>query len=244
MRKVRFYSTAGQTNVQHEFQGTTFGELKELMKTNNISYSGMKCVVGETKLTVEHDQAILPDGDFTLFIMPVKTKSGSLSRPEAYAAVKAHIERDGDKARNHFNSNKNYTNKSTDMINALLDSYSPGANLTPTPVKKETKEKAQKISEVFEVFGGVGDSKSSDTQDMCDQLNIVKRAKDLVRAVDLVLDGDEKKKTLREPLEALRGALGMGVSEELVEIRKQKAEEEVLKEQAKDLAKGFGDVRM
>lgn len=245
MRKVRIYSTTGQTNLQLEFQGTTFRELKELMSQNRVTYSGMKCVVGETKLTVEHDQALLPDGDFTLFIMPVKTKSGALSRSEAYAQIKSLIERDGDRARNHFNADKNYTNKGTDLLNSLLDSYGGGANLTPTVTKPEVEPvKARKISEVVEPVRASKTTSSNSTESMANQIDLVRKAKDLVKAVDAVLDGEEKKKTLREPLEALREALGMPVPEHVIEARKNKEVENKLKEEAQDLARGFGDVRL
>lgn len=74
-RKIKIYTTAGmpgtiETNV------STLGELKPLLRQREINYDGMKLLVGETKNELSQDEAILPEGDFKLYLMPAKTKSG------------------------------------------------------------------------------------------------------------------------------------------------------------------------
>ena len=74
-RKIKIYTTAGmpgtiETNV------STLGELKPLLRQREINYDGMKLLVGETKNELSVDEAILPEGDFKLYLMPAKTKSG------------------------------------------------------------------------------------------------------------------------------------------------------------------------
>ena len=74
-RKIKIYTTAGipgtiETNV------STLGELKPLLRQREINYDGMKILVGETKNELSVDEAILPEGDFKLYLMPAKTKSG------------------------------------------------------------------------------------------------------------------------------------------------------------------------
>ena len=74
-RKIKIYTTAGipgtiETNV------STLGELKPLLRQREINYDGMKMLVGETKNELSVDEAILPEGDFKLYLMPAKTKSG------------------------------------------------------------------------------------------------------------------------------------------------------------------------
>ena len=59
-----------ETNV------STLGELKPLLRQREINYDGMKLLVGETKNELSQDEAILPEGDFKLYLMPAKTKSG------------------------------------------------------------------------------------------------------------------------------------------------------------------------
>lgn len=74
-RKIKIYTTAGipgtiETNV------STLGELKPLLRQREIYYDGMKMLVGETKNELSVDEATLPTGDFKLYLMPAKTKSG------------------------------------------------------------------------------------------------------------------------------------------------------------------------
>lgn len=74
-RKIKIYTTNGmpgtiETNV------STLGELKPILRQREINYDGMKLLVGETKNELSQDEAILPEGDFKLYLMPVKTKSG------------------------------------------------------------------------------------------------------------------------------------------------------------------------
>ena len=74
-RKIKIYTTAGipgtiETNI------STLGELKPLLRQREINYDGMKMLVGETKNELSVDEATLPTGDFKLYLMPAKTKSG------------------------------------------------------------------------------------------------------------------------------------------------------------------------
>lgn len=76
-RKIKVISTLGvsgtiETNV------TTSAELKPLLNQRNIDYAGMKLVVGETRNEITLDEAVLPTGDFKLYLMPMKTKSGGM----------------------------------------------------------------------------------------------------------------------------------------------------------------------
>lgn len=74
-RKIKIYTTNGmpgtiETNV------STLGELKPILRQREVNYDGMKLLVGETKNELSQDEAILPEGDFKLYLMPDKTKSG------------------------------------------------------------------------------------------------------------------------------------------------------------------------
>lgn len=74
-RKIKIYTTNGmpgtiETNV------STLGELKPILRQREVNYDGMKLLVGETKNELSRDEAILPEGDFKLYLMPAKTKSG------------------------------------------------------------------------------------------------------------------------------------------------------------------------
>jgi len=76
IRFIKIYSTVGVSG-QIETNVSTLGELKPLLAQREIDYSGMKLVIGATKTELSLDEAKLPEGDFKLYLMPVKTKSGS-----------------------------------------------------------------------------------------------------------------------------------------------------------------------
>lgn len=76
-RKIKIVTLNGisgtiETNV------ATLGELKPILRQREINYDGMKLLVGETKNELSEDVAILPEGDFKLYITPSKTKSGGI----------------------------------------------------------------------------------------------------------------------------------------------------------------------
>ena len=75
MRKIKIFTTTGIPGVI-KTDVTTFEGLKPLLLEQNINLESTKVLVGETKLELSENEAILPDGDFKLFIVPVKTKSG------------------------------------------------------------------------------------------------------------------------------------------------------------------------
>lgn len=80
--KVLIYNTAlnSMTNtVAIESTATTFGELKQEFKDNNIPFVSdkMSVMIGETKHTLEMDEAMLPSSsNYTIFMLPIKNKSG------------------------------------------------------------------------------------------------------------------------------------------------------------------------
>jgi len=142
---VKVYSTQmGEREVETSAQ--TWGELKNDLRDQNISYDKMKSVIGESKLTLEADAATLPVAGFTLFLMPKKTKAGAddintMSYKEIRAAIKRIVNKTPD-TKNHFNEGKNYTTKGTEVLRDLLASFS-GVTLEPR-VEAKTKKKAKK----------------------------------------------------------------------------------------------------
>lgn len=122
----------------------TWGQLQKQLDKDGVSYNGMKAVIGETKMTMESSASQLPDTGFTLFLMPVKTKSGAkpgdgLSYKELRGAIQSRISNDSSAA-SHFNVGKNYITKGTEELRTLLNSYKPkgGAKTAPAPVAKVT----------------------------------------------------------------------------------------------------------
>lgn len=73
-RKVTLKLTTQKDLIKHESNARTYGELQSELK--DVKFSGMRVVERSTKMTLQHDDAILPAGDFVLFLVPEKVKSG------------------------------------------------------------------------------------------------------------------------------------------------------------------------
>lgn len=73
-RKVTLKVTSQKDLIKAESSARTFGELKKEMKS--VKWDGMRVVVRESKNTLQDEAALLPAGDFVLFLVPEKVKSG------------------------------------------------------------------------------------------------------------------------------------------------------------------------
>lgn len=78
LRKIIVNSSNGIPSQEIETIAQTWEELQREMSNNNIQYSGMKAIIGETKLELSNNTSPLPEGIFNLFLLPRKTKSGYL----------------------------------------------------------------------------------------------------------------------------------------------------------------------
>lgn len=88
MKKVTVYSSNLGNGKTIETSATTFGALQTDLKSDGIYTDNMRAVIGETKVTLEHPDAALPEGDFKIFLLPIKTKSGNVTRKELYEIIK------------------------------------------------------------------------------------------------------------------------------------------------------------
>ena len=83
VREIKIFSTVG-TKVTLNTNATTFGEIKTQLASNDIDYNNLQLVVGETKATLDLDEAVLPEGPFKIYLMPKQTKSGSKDLAELF----------------------------------------------------------------------------------------------------------------------------------------------------------------
>lgn len=74
MRKVVLKLTTQKDLIKHESAAMTFGELKKELR--QVKWSGMRVVERASKATLQMEDAVLPQGDFVLFLVPEKVKSG------------------------------------------------------------------------------------------------------------------------------------------------------------------------
>jgi len=76
MRTITVVATKNGKIKKYQSNASTWGELKTLI-IDDYDLSNLKPTENINKTTLEHNDAILPDGDFRLFLRPAKTKSGA-----------------------------------------------------------------------------------------------------------------------------------------------------------------------
>lgn len=77
MRKVTVVNPQTNTPVEIQTESQTWADLKNDLRSKGIDPSNLKGHVRETKVSLEHDSAELPDTDFTLFLFVIKNKAGN-----------------------------------------------------------------------------------------------------------------------------------------------------------------------
>ena len=73
-RVIKIFSTNIRKVINSAAQ--TWGELQSDLRREGVSYSSMKAISSVDKISFEHPDATLPSGEFTLYLTPMKTKSG------------------------------------------------------------------------------------------------------------------------------------------------------------------------
>ncbi len=123
-REIKIFSTL--TRKRLNSSATTWEELQAELKNESIKFDNMKAAVGKSKVSLEYPGAQLPAEGFTLYLMPTKTKSGLDVENMSYSAIRSAIRQlvtTSENAHNHFNDEKNYTNKKADELRSLLASW-------------------------------------------------------------------------------------------------------------------------
>src|SRR5688572_17050044 len=141
--------------------GSHWEDIIPILKNNGYNMTDVKVIENTRKTVLEHPKAIIPNEDFNLHIYPSKTKGGvkksvsTISRAEIAAAIKKHIIGHGEKAKNFFNADKSYTNKSTEELDKLLTKWekkhgtAPNVEIPTTAKKTSTKKAKEDNSEAI-----------------------------------------------------------------------------------------------
>lgn len=253
MRTITVYSSSGRDGHSIITDVTTWGSLKEELSAQNVQHDKMKAVIGETKNTLESSNSVLPDGDFTLFLMPKKTKSGLFGKKKVdpsfdyktagYKDLRKFIveqmETNKEKASAHFNDGKNYTNKTTEELRLLVESWLKGSS---KPTKQEPAKELAKEEVPAEKKDAIG--------------KVVETTKEIVSKKEVVKEqiAEEVEQKCVEMIRNVRDDLSSHIrmlDEFLIKhVVKQKAvlkldekEKKKLESQAKEIAQDFGDIQ-
>lgn len=147
MRTIKIVQTATASVNRFESEATTWGELADQIK-GEYNLDKVKATVKETKGTLEHHDAVLPEGEFTIFLRAAKNKAGgknkfsSMSFKKLRAWVKKHPE-----VKDYFKKNpiegRNWTQWSAEELANTINNFVNKEGETAEPTKKEEVEEVQ-----------------------------------------------------------------------------------------------------
>ena len=255
MRKITVYSTLGKNAVEFNSQANDWKGVQAEMKEMNISFSGMKSVIGETRLTLESDRAIVPEGDFTLYLMPVKTKSGAMDRKILFQLMKDAVASGKAKKEDFMVDGKNMTQIGTAKLEELWNTFNEAtasttapATAKAVPAKPEKKETPKNNGVADKVIAPVAAS-------LADQSHAI-----LLEIGEVLEDEGIETEVAEVILNKVKAIIALTVGEKTTEtapVKKEsgESEEERLEKEARDkknaelqkgaedLMKDFSDVR-
>lgn len=124
-KKVNIYAGAGTGTREFETSASNWGTLHQELTNAGLSLNGVTAVIGETEATLESTGAILPNENFTLFLLPSKVRSGNDEPTQ---------EGEGESPLSSFTNNgifsPNTTEEIISMITAIADSALGNNRLT------------------------------------------------------------------------------------------------------------------
>lgn len=153
-REVTIYATRGGQMKKIMTSVKTWGELQPLVRREGFDLGSLLAAENINKTDLVNDLAVLPEGNFRLFLRPKQTKSGAPDRKECFAIIKAHIAANpGDKAKFTIDG-KNMTQLSTPVVQDLVAKYCNGASApaaSNTASEAPKAKKAEKVEAAKEV---------------------------------------------------------------------------------------------
>ena len=156
MRTIKVVQTATASVKRFESEATTWGELAEQIK-GEYNLDKVKATVKETKGTLEHHDAVLPEGEFTIFLRAAKNKAGgknkfsSMSFKKLRAWVKEHPE-----VKDYFKKNptegRNWTQWSVEKLANNINNF-VNKDLKPTPTENaaDVVESVKESNQSFKI---------------------------------------------------------------------------------------------
>ena len=92
MRDITVVSTTASKKVVISSSARTWGQLKGESAMAALLGSNMEGVVRESKITLKNDDAVLPDGPCTIFLVQSKTKAGAYTEEQFQSAILSALE--------------------------------------------------------------------------------------------------------------------------------------------------------
>lgn len=237
-RKVQIFSTKGKRRAEINTDAKSWKELRNLIEAEGYDTKKLNATENINRNDLAHDDAILPQGDFTVFLRPKTTKSGidgtdGLGFRDLRGIVKKYKESHGDTFMDYMNDNpsgKSYTQLSTEELREKLASFNDGAKEEKKPSKKKSPKKESKKEEVLEmnnearfaIASTLIEEVSNNTKDeflavRCEDLD-----EEIQELVKNVIEEDGETSNLQAIIDSF-GSKGPDLSDELAEANKKLA---------------------
>jgi len=216
---------------------STWGVLRDLLSREGYDLENLKPTENINKTTLEHVDAVLPVGDFRLFLRPSKTKSGNDYSSMGFKDLRNAINQLGEDAKKHLSSlvdGKNWTQLTTEELRKGLSSFTSN-NSTAAQVTEVPKEEVTQVTEDT-VSPTTNKEKAEQVKSLlncildntyCDDL--IDRVESAIEEIDGVIseieDCDDEEESNDEP--------------ESEEAKAKRLEEEEIAREARELEEGF-----
>ena len=154
MRKIIVYSTKGKSG-SFESDAKTWGEVQNDVMNIVGDLDNLIATENVNKTNLGHQDSVLPEGDFKIFLRPSKTKSGATDFSSmSFRECRAFIADKGQACKDYLNaeakkSDRNWTQLSTEELQKYLSSYSGGSSSSSSSSKTSAKaiKAAEEVSE-------------------------------------------------------------------------------------------------
>ena len=150
MRKIIVYSTKGKSG-SFESNAKTWGEIQSDVRRIVGDLDNLIATENVNKTNLGHQDSVLPEGDFKIFLRPSKTKSGATNfNSMSFKELRTFIAEQGQPCKDYLNveakkSGRNWTQLSTEEMKTLLSSYSSGkSSSSRSSSSKATAKKEEK----------------------------------------------------------------------------------------------------
>lgn len=144
MREIKVFSSKRNNLTEVKSDATTWGALSSQLMEEGYDLSGLVASENVNRCTLENEGAILPGGNFTLFLRQKDGKGGlGLSFSELRNLAKENFEF----KQYLVNNSDNWTQLSTTKLNAYYDAFCNTPKVAETPVVREISDNMEYFKE-------------------------------------------------------------------------------------------------
>ena len=180
MRKIIVYSTKGKSG-SFESDAKTWGEIQSDVKKIVGDLDNLIATENVNKTNLGHQDSVLPEGDFKIFLRPSKTKSGATNFSSmSFKELRVFIAEKGQPCKDYLNveakkSGRNWTQLSTEEMKTLLSSYYGSKSSSSSSSKTSPKKEVKPAKETKPSAKAIKASKEVSKEDLEREFNNLKK---------------------------------------------------------------------